>query len=157
MMFDQGGVPNHNRSALMKPKGAAARQLESTYGPLEIKVLDALWAQHRRMLRARPAASLSRRRLHHADDDPRSALSQGHTVRRKEGRAFYYTPRASQQDLVSELAGTTFESLFLGDNVPTRPILSMFVDTVSERDETLLDELEELVRARRAELNSRIK
>jgi predicted transcriptional regulator len=82
---------------------------------------------------------------------------KGTLVRRKEGRAFYYTPRASQQDLVSELAGTTFESLFLGDNVPTRPILSMFVDTVSERDETLLDDLEELVRARRAELNSRIK
>jgi hypothetical protein len=33
----------------------------------------------------------------------------------------------------------------------------MFVDTVSDRDETLLDELEELVRARRAELSSRIK
>lgn len=156
-MFDQGGVPNHNRSAFMKPKGAAARQLESTYGPLEIKVLDALWAQTgaccvRDLQPAFPGVAYTTlmttlNRLYR----------KGTLVRRKEGRAFYYTPRASQQDLVSELAGTTFESLFLGDNVPTRPILSMFVDTVSERDETLLDELEELVRARRAELNSRIK
>ena len=36
-----------------------------------------------------------------------------------------------------------------------RPILSMFVDTVGERDHALLDELEELVRARRDELKSR--
>ena len=44
-----------------------------------------------------------------------------------------------------------------GSRRPPPPPPPMFVDTVSERDETLLDELEELVRARRAELNSRIK
>ena len=141
----------------MKPKGAAARQLESTYGPLEIKVLDALWTHSgaccvRDLQPAFPGVAYTT--LMTTLD---RLYRKGTLVRHKEGRAFYYTPRASQQDLISELAGTTFETLLQGDNVPTRPILSMFVDTVSDRDETLLDELEELVRARRAELSSRIK
>ena len=153
-----GGPPqNHNRSALNKPKNASARQLETTYGPLEIRVLDALWAQTtaccvRDLQPAFPGVAYTT--LMTTLD---RLYRKGTLLRRKEGRAFYYSPRASQQDLISELAGSTFETLLQGDNVPTRPILSLFVDTVSDRDETLLDELEDLVRARRAELNSRIK
>ena len=156
-MFDRGGVPNHNLSVLIKPKSAVPRQLETTFGPLEIRVLDALWA-HTDACCVRDLQP----------DFPGVAYTtlmttldrlyrKGTLLRRKDGRAFYYTPRASQQDLISELAGTTFETLLIGDNVPTRPILSMFVDTISERDEALLDELEELVHARRVELGSRTK
>lgn len=157
MVFDRGGVPNHNRSVVMKPKGAVARQLESTYGPLEIRVLDALWAHTdaccvRDLQPAFPGVAYTT--LMTTLD---RLYRKGTLLRRKDGRAFYYTPRASQQELISELAGTTFETLLIGDNVPTRPILSMFVDTISERDEALLDELDDLVRARRVELNSRTK
>jgi hypothetical protein len=38
-----------------------------------------------------------------------------------------------------------------------RPLMSFFVDTVSERDQDMLKELETLVRARRAELEQRTK
>ena len=44
-----------------------------------------------------------------------------------------------------------------GDTSAARPILSMFVDTVGRRDESLLDDLEALVRARREELKGRQK
>ena len=79
---------------------------------------------------------------------------KGALTRHKSGRAFYYSPRSSQEGLVSELASHAFATLLPGDQASARPILSMFVDTVS-RDEALLEELEALVRARRHELKSR--
>ena len=80
---------------------------------------------------------------------------KGTLSREKNGRAFYYRPKASQQELISELAGSTFATLLPGDIASVRPILSMFVDSVSDRDHALLDELEKLVRARREELKRR--
>lgn len=80
---------------------------------------------------------------------------KGVLTREKSGRAFYYRPKLSQQQLVSQLAGSTLATLLPGDLASMRPIMSMFVDTVSERDHALLDELEELVRARRDELKER--
>ena len=139
----------------MPGKNGAPRALEATFGPLEIRVLDALWA--------RQAPSCVR------DLQPRfpgvayttlmttldRLFRKGTLSRVKNGRAFYYEPRASQQTLISELAGSTFETLLPGDAESVRPILSMFVDTVGERDGALLDELEALVKARRDELKER--
>jgi hypothetical protein len=42
-----------------------------------------------------------------------------------------------------------------GGDAALGPLLSCFVDAVGERDRELLDELEALVRARRAELRGR--
>ena len=125
------------------------------YGPLEIRVLEALWA--------RPTAACVR------DIQPQfpgvayttlmttlDRLFRKGTLRReKSGRAFYYLPKASQDQLLSELAGSTLATLMPGDNASVRPIMSMFVDTIGDRDEALLDELEALVRARREELKGR--
>jgi predicted transcriptional regulator len=130
-------------------------QLESTFGPLERRVLDALWT--------RQAPSCVR------DLQPRfpgvayttlmttldRLFRKGTLTRTKSGRAFYYQPRSTQQELISELAGSTFATLLPGDVASVRPILSMFVDTVGERDHALLDELEALVKARRDELKGR--
>jgi len=132
-----------------------ARQLELVYGPLEIRVLEALWT--------RPTAACVR------DIQPQfpgvayttlmttlDRLFRKGTLRReKSGRAFYYLPKASQDQLLSELAGSTLATLMPGDNASVRPIMSMFVDTIGDRDEALLDELEALVRARREELKGR--
>jgi len=131
------------------------RPLESVYGPLEIRVLEALWA--------RTTAACVR------DIQPQfpgvayttlmttlDRLFRKGTLRReKSGRAFYYLPKASQDQLLSELAGSTLATLMPGDNASVRPIMSMFVDTIGDRDEALLDELEALVRARREELKGR--
>ena len=78
--------------------------------------------------------------------------NKGTLLRSKSGRAFFYRPRLSHQDLLSELAGSTFATLLPEDASSVRPILSMFVDTVGKHDHALLDELEKLVRARRDEL-----
>lgn len=139
----------------MSGKNETARQLESTFGPLEIKVLEALWA------RAAPACVRDLQ-----PDFPGVAYTtlmttldrlfrKGMLSRVKEGRAFFYRPKSSQQQLISELAGSTFATMLPGDAAAVRPILSMFVETVGQRDEALLDELEQLVKARRDELKGR--
>lgn len=72
--------------------------------------------------------------------------------RRKDGRAFFYSPSVSQtefeqgirEDLVDGLLGRSAEGV--------EPILSCIVEKVSERDRALLDELERLVKEKRREL-----
>lgn len=131
------------------------RQLEATFGPLEIRVLEALWS------RATPACvrDLQPQFPGVAYTTLMTTLDRlfrkGTLTRQKAGRAFFYRPKASQQELISELAGSTFATMLPGDAASVRPILSMFVDTIGERDHTLLDELEKLVRARREELKGR--
>ena len=131
------------------------RQLESTYGPLEIRVLDALWARGIpscvRDLQPRFPGVAYTTLMTTLD----RLFRKGALSRDKSGRAFYYQPRASQQELISELAGSTLATMLPVDSESMRPILSMFVDTVGERDHALLDELEALVKARRHELKGR--
>ena len=136
----------------MSGKNGSLRQLESTFGPLEIKVLEALWA------RDEPACvrDLQPRFPRVAYTTLMTTLDRlfrkGTLSRTKSGRAFFYRPTASQQGLVSRLAGSTISTLLPGDTESVRPILSMFVDTVGDRGQALLDELENMVRARRDEL-----
>ena len=68
---------------------------------------------------------------------------------------FSTSRRVRSDELLSQLAGSTFATMLPGDAASVRPILSMFVDTVGDRDEALLDELEALVRARRDELKAK--
>ncbi len=124
-------------------------QLEAEFGPLEIRVLEALWAR---------GAAACVRDLQ--PDFPGVAYTtlmttldrlfrKGQLLRSKSGRAFYYTPKATHDEMVSQLAQSTFKTLMPGTTSAMRPILSMFVDTVGKQDEKLLDELEALVRKRR--------
>jgi predicted transcriptional regulator len=133
------------------------RQLEAVFGPLEIRVLDALWSigapacvrdiqpQFPGVAYTTLMTTLDR------------LFRKGTLTREKSGRAFYYRPTGSQQQLLSQLAGSAFATMLPGDAASVRPIMSMFVDTVSDRDHALLDELEQLVRARRDELKGRAK
>ena len=131
------------------------RQLESTFGPLEIRVLDALWARQTpacvRDLQPRFPGVAYTTLMTTLD----RLFRKGTLSREKSGRAFFYRPKASRQELISKLAGSTFATLLPGDAASVRPILSMFVDSVSDRDHALLDDLEKLVRARRDELKRR--
>ena len=80
---------------------------------------------------------------------------KGTLTRDKIGRAFYYRPVGSQQEIISQLAGSTFATLLPGDATSVRPIMSLFVDTLGDRDTALLDDLEALIRIRRDELKAR--
>lgn len=129
--------------------------VDAAYGPLEVRVLDALWA--------RPAPACVRDLQpafpHVAYTTLMTTLDRlfrkGVLARHKRGRAFHYHAMFTRTQLQSRLAGSAFASLLPGDAGDVRPILSLFVDAVGERDGALLDELESLVRARRNELKGR--
>lgn len=138
----------------MKPKPADP-QLAAVYGPLELRVLEALWSRGTRSC----VRDLQPQFPGVAYTTLMTTLDRlfrkGTLTRVKDGRAFYYEPKSSHDQLVSELAGSTLATILPGNTDAVRPILSMFVDTVGRRDEALLDELEELVRARREELKGK--
>ena len=129
--------------------------VDTAYGPLEVRVLDALWA------RSSPACvrDLQPAFPHVAYTTLMTTLDRlfrkGVLARHKRGRAFHYHPLFTRAQLHSRLAGSAFASLLPGESGDVRPILSLFVDAVGERDHALLDELELLVRARRDELKDR--
>ena len=78
---------------------------------------------------------------------------KGLLSRRKQGRAFLYTSvysieemeRGIAQDVIAKLLDTTIGR--------AEPLLACIVDSVSDRDRDLLDELERLVREKKAQLN----
>jgi predicted transcriptional regulator len=133
----------------------STRQLEAVFGPLEIRVLEALWSRGasacvRDIQPAFPGVAYTT--LMTTLD---RLFRKGILKREKLGRAFFYSPKGSQEQLLSQLAGSTFATLLPGDAESVRPIMSMFVDTIGDRDEALLDDLEALVRARRDELKAK--
>jgi predicted transcriptional regulator len=78
---------------------------------------------------------------------------KGALDRIKRGRAFYYGTRFTRQELESARAASALRVALEGEGRAIVPLLSFFVDAVTDRDHELLDELESLVRARRAELD----
>jgi predicted transcriptional regulator len=128
---------------------SGVQRLDETVGPLERRVLDRLWA--------RPTRACVRDLQ---PDFPSTAYTtlmttldrlyrKGWLARIKVGRAFFYEPRLSQEELASELARRAFERALGAGNVVLKPVLSTLVDAVSQYDAEALDELERLVRERR--------
>jgi len=78
-------------------------------------------------------------------------FKKGLLDRRALSRAFYYTPRISKRDynqqLTQHLLGIAVE-----ESGSKQALLSCFVDYVSDSDRTLLDELDELIKAKRRSL-----
>jgi len=118
-------------------------------GPLEWRVLDALWQ------RARPATV---RDLQPAFTDiayttlmtTLDRLHRKHLLTRtKHGRAFVYAPRVSREMFDSGRATQALLAAVERSGSSATPVLSCFVDAIGDHDEALLVELETLVRARR--------
>src|SRR5262249_4298287 len=122
----------------------------SSLGPLERRVIEVLWSRQ-------DAACV--RDLH--SDFPEIAYTtlmttldrlhrKGVLDRMKLGRAFYYTPRVNSDELESMLAAEALRRALARDTSSIRPLLAFLVNALADRDNHLLDELEALVRARRA-------
>lgn len=120
-------------------------------GPLERRVLDALWR------RATPATvrDLQPAFPEIAYTTLMTTLDRLHRkqvlTRTKAGRAFRYATLENRAEFSSRRATQTLlAAVDRGDRSAT-PVLSCFVDALGSHDEALLNELESLVRARRAE------
>jgi len=75
--------------------------------------------------------------------------------RRKDGRAFIYSALVSQADFEQGIKEDVIEGLLGHGADAVEPVLACIVDTVSERDRELLDELDRLIKEKRKELNQR--
>jgi predicted transcriptional regulator len=73
-------------------------------------------------------------------------------IRRKDGRAFLYSPAVSREQFEHGIREDVIDGLFSDGSKGIQPLLACIVDTVSERDRQLLDELDRLVKEKKREL-----
>ncbi|HEY5073105.1 MAG TPA: BlaI/MecI/CopY family transcriptional regulator [Pyrinomonadaceae bacterium] len=72
--------------------------------------------------------------------------------RRKDGRAFFYSPAVSREEFEHGIREDVIDGLLGGAAEGIQPVLACIVDTVSETDRELLDELDRLIKEKRREL-----
>lgn len=75
--------------------------------------------------------------------------------RTKRSRAFVYSALASREQLDAVVASDVVSGLLAGEWSAPLPFLSNLVDEVGERDRTLLQELERLVKTKQRQLGRR--
>jgi predicted transcriptional regulator len=75
--------------------------------------------------------------------------------RRKAGRAFLYSPACSPQEFTEGIRADFVDSLLEPGAGGIQPVLACIVDTVSEHDRELLDELERLVKQKKRQLRNK--
>ena len=73
--------------------------------------------------------------------------------RRKEGRAFVYVPVVSRDELDHGIKEDVIDGLLGHGADGVEPVLACIVDTLSEHDRELLDELDRLVQEKKRELS----
>jgi predicted transcriptional regulator len=76
-------------------------------------------------------------------------------ARRRLGKAYVYSARVTPGEFRQGAARGLLHRLLGADRESARPVLSCIVESVSERDRELLEELETLVRAKRRALEAR--
>lgn len=72
--------------------------------------------------------------------------------RRKDGRAFLYSPAVSREEFEHGIREDVIDGLLGHGAEGIEPVLACIVDTVSERDRELLDELDRLVKEKKRQL-----
>lgn len=132
----------------------AAHSLAMAFGPLEIKVLEAIW------LRDTPSsvhdiqATMPGVAYTTIMTTMDRLFRKGVLGREKRGRAFIYSAVASREEQVAKIVASTFEVILPSEGHAAAPILSEFVDALAKRDASLLDELEQLVSERKNRLKA---
>ena len=73
-------------------------------------------------------------------------------ARRKDGRAFLYSAVVSREDFDRSIKEDVVDGLLGHGADQVEPVLACIVDTITERDRELLDELDRLVQEKKREL-----
>jgi predicted transcriptional regulator len=121
-------------------------------GKLEREVMEETWRR----------GEISVREMHRAFDE-RTAYTtlmttldrlhkKGLLARRKDGRAFLYSPSVSREQFKQGVAEDVIEGLLSLGTESVEPVLACIVEAVSEHDRDLLDELDRLVKEKKREL-----
>jgi predicted transcriptional regulator len=130
------------------------RNSAGNLGPLEQRLLDALWARGSATVRELVDAGYEDLAYTTVMTTLDRLFKKGLLTRSEEGRAFRYVPRFSREEMHREAAGHALRQLLDASPASSLP-LSFLVEILGERDAQLLDDLRKLVERKRRELNHR--
>jgi BlaI family penicillinase repressor len=129
----------------------SARGASQPLGPLEERMLEALWTRGSATVRELVEDGCQDLAYTTVMTTLDRLFKKGLLARAEEGRAFRYTPQCSREELQREAAGHAFRQLL--DTSPASSLpLSFLVEILGERDRQLLDDLRKLVERKRREL-----
>jgi predicted transcriptional regulator len=123
------------------------------FGRLEAAVMDVLWRNGDELAVRDVQAQLTRIVAYTTVMTTLDRLfKKGFVNRRREGRAFLYTAAYARHEVQATVTTGLLTDLLSGSSAAATPVLSNLVDAVADRDDRLLDELERLVRDKRAQI-----
>ncbi|MGE5221078.1 MAG: BlaI/MecI/CopY family transcriptional regulator [Omnitrophica WOR_2 bacterium] len=125
------------------------KQQISQLGELEADVMNVVWEKGKVTVQDVKDTLEPRRSLAYTTImTVMSRLAEkGMLDRQKEGRAFYYTPAASQEKVAGSLLQSIVRRLYDG---ATGKAIAQLLETEENVDDEELERLEELIRSRRA-------
>jgi predicted transcriptional regulator len=130
------------------------RTSSSPLGPLEERVLEDLWKRGNATVRELIDGDCTDLAYTTVMTTLDRLFKKNLLTREAEGRAFRYAPRLSREEMQREFAGEAFRLLLDASPAAALP-LSHLVQILSERDSRLLDDLRQVVDAKRRELRAR--
>jgi predicted transcriptional regulator len=133
------------------PREAVLRSL----GDLERKTLEAVWRLNEVCVRDVVDALAGAFAYTTVMTTLDRLFKKGYLDRRKSGRAFIYTARMSKEDLRLGVAGDFLAGLIDRATGRVEPVLACIVDTVSDKDRELLNDLERLIKEKKAALDQK--
>jgi predicted transcriptional regulator len=129
------------------------RAFSSELGPLEERLLETLWSRGNATVRELVDGDCHDLAYTTVMTTLDRLFKKKVLSREAEGRAFRYTPCLTREQLHREVAGEAFRQLLNASPASSLP-LSHLVEIVTERDSQLLDDLRDLVEAKRRELQN---
>jgi predicted transcriptional regulator len=124
--------------------------LQKTLGSLETQVMDVIWDAEEAVSVERVRSELEERGKSSAYTTIMTTMSRlfkkGLLERDMRGKAYYYTPAVSRQELDSSVSRQVVDALL---TTFAEPAMSYFVQALSENDPEKLDSLAEMIDERR--------
>ncbi|MFZ1137737.1 MAG: BlaI/MecI/CopY family transcriptional regulator [Candidatus Sulfotelmatobacter sp.] len=128
------------------------RASSSQLGPLEERLLEALWARGNATVRDLADGACQDLAYTTVMTTLDRLFKKKLLSRQAEGRAFRYAPRFTREELHQQVAGEAFRQLMDVSPASSLP-LSYLVEILTERDAQLLDDLRQVVEAKRRQLS----
>jgi predicted transcriptional regulator len=141
-------LPRFTLRGFKRPREAIAASL----GKLERDVLEEVWRRKSATVRDIHLAFDGRFAYTTLMTTLDRLYKKGLLERRKESRAFLYTPKCTPDELERGITTDIIDALLGREAARVEPVLACIVDAVSERDRALLDELDRLIKEKRREL-----
>ena len=135
---------------LKRQNGSPKSALEQL-GKLESELMERIWARGEITVRDLHLEVTSRLAYTTVMTTLDRLYKKGLLQRRKIGKAFYYAPAITQEDYHGRLTQHLL-GMVLDDGADKNVVLSSFVNAVSDADQKLLDELDQLLKAKRRAL-----